>query len=784
LISVPFLVSNNQNLLQHMTTKTFSRGNGYLDDIHISESEKSKEWYLKENIDFLIGNLLREKTHIKTYRNYYNGVRDSKEFEYITKNFGLGTPSKLKFTPLIKPRVDALVGSMLEEKIFTRVSCIDDKTIDAANEEKKVAKVAKLDSILNTFISSNINSSVEGDKDTGMKASELSSALDKTETILNSNFLSSFEVAAQDLVSYFEYDIAIDLLQKFKQLLLDLVVTGECYWRVYCDKVGSDPKLEVIKPENFFYNKNTNSQYINPTDGVVHREFMTRKQILSEYGKFMDSEQKKSLFGEDMQTRSGLELYSGRDIDRYERTDDVVRNQMSYSYIDTLEVFHCEWLAMNEVDLDPEEQEDETQADGYKTQVNKKGYRMDRYEGVKIGDVYINCGKSRHVQRSETRPYECGYSYDGVVYNDRNGKPFSIVGAMKDLQDTYDLTLFYRDNLIANSGVPGNRVNIAGIPKQLGKNFMDRLMKFIAMKKNGFELIDPTEPGAQLFSHYGDYDNSVNGNSLNAVEMVLQTMERQADLIAATNKPMLGQIAERDAVDNVKRGIKQSLLINADLFDLMRTNYRRVLTAMLNISKVCYSKGKKGSYIMGSERIVFDIIPDKIVNSDFAVNITYSSKDEAMLADLKATSKELVANQLLDPDTLIHILLSNSITEVKQLVNSAWAIKKSEVSAAGQANQTIEQLEEQIKQLTNELNKAQQQLKSGQGTDYELKERELSLKEEELQIKKDLESKKLSDQKEFQDNQIRTKQELVQLEREQLYLSGGSGSSAEPRNDV
>lgn len=762
---------------------------GYLEDIHYSEKEKSSEEYLKNNIDFYINQLVREKKYIKTYRNYYNGVRDNEEFKYLTENFGIGTPSKLNFTPLIKPRVDALVAAMVDETFTYRATVIDDKTIDLAEETRKNRYLSELGSAVENFVASNMASAAGGDQQSGMPVSELQMQSKKIESKYGQNYLSDFEVAGQDLLKFFDSDVFIDMAEKLKQLAQDLILTGECYYRVYCERVGSDPIFEVIKPENVFYNKNTNSQYIDTCDAIVHREYLTRKEILRKYGKFMDEVQQKVLFSDRARIKTARSLRSGRDLDRYYGADDPVNGQKSYSNLDVVEVYHVEWLALNEVRIDEEEMQDQNQTDGYKSDVGQWGWRMDRYEGVRIANsVYINCGKSAHIVRSETKPFDCTFTYGGVVYNDRGGKPFSLAGALKDLQDVYDLTIFYRDNLLANSGVPGSRINIAGIPKQLGSSFMERLMKFVALKKNGFELIDPTEPGAQLFNHYGEFDNSVNGQSLQAIDLILKSMERQADVTAATNPQMLGMIAERDAVSNVKQGIRQSLMINADLFNLIRTNQKRLLTDMLNISKICYQKGKKGAYIVGSESYLFNIIPQNLCFSDFAINISYSSKDAAKLADMKAVAKDLITAGALDPDTIIHIILSDSTTEVKQIIDKAWTNKKIETGEVSKATQAAEQLQQQVQQLTNELNKAKQKLEAASQEDKQLKVRELDLKELETNKTLDLDEKKQKDTREFQEAGLDVKNQLVQLEREQLYLTvdngKGASNSSEPKNNI
>jgi len=43
-----------------------------------------------------------------------------------------------------------------------------------------------------------------------------------------------------------------------------------------------------------------------------------------------------------------------------------------------------------------------------------------------------------------------------MFFLDKNGNPFSVVLATADLQDKFDLLLFYRDNLIASSGTVGD----------------------------------------------------------------------------------------------------------------------------------------------------------------------------------------------------------------------------------------------------------------------------------------------------------------------------------------
>lgn len=118
----------------------------------------------------------------------------------------------------------------------------------------------------------------------------------------------------------------------------------------------------------------------------------------------------------------GLEVYPLRDLqaDKYTANDNV------------FPVYECEWI----------EYEDD---------------KLTRHEGVKIGDeIYITRGESENVTRSISNPKDCTLSINGLFFSDKNGNPFSIVLNTMDLQDRYDLTIYYRDSLIASAGSLGD----------------------------------------------------------------------------------------------------------------------------------------------------------------------------------------------------------------------------------------------------------------------------------------------------------------------------------------
>jgi hypothetical protein len=59
---------------------------------------------------------------------------------------------------------------------------------------------------------------------------------------------------------------------------------------------------------------------------------------------------------------------------------------------------------------------------------------------------------------------------------------------------------------------------------------MTRLTKWVTLRKQGLELVDPTEDGANLFQHYGDFNASI--HAINAVNAILESLAVQADIVS------------------------------------------------------------------------------------------------------------------------------------------------------------------------------------------------------------------------------------------------------------
>lgn len=153
----------------------------------------------------------------------------------------------------------------------------------------------------------------------------------------------------------------------------------------------------------------------------------------------------------------------------------------------------------------------------------------------------------------------------------------------------YDLLVFYRDNLIANSGCKGDFIDVALLPTYLGNNVPERLQKWIAYKKQGMALLDTSQDGIQgspLNTIFNGFDDTVRAESINAINMAMQTIQQQVSLVTGVLPEAMAQYEQRDAVSNVQLGVKTTMLLTKQIFKAMDVVYKAANYDMLNLAKL------------------------------------------------------------------------------------------------------------------------------------------------------------------------------------------------------
>lgn len=721
----------------------------------MAKTVKSKD-DLVQYTDRAINELVYPKYKLQKAYNYYNGIRDAEQFRYLEENFGIGNPTSIEFTPLIRKHVDALIGEYLETPILPKVTCKDSTTLSNIARDKHLKIVDEVFRYLQGHLNNTLLSFIEG-RGTTDKAIEYQ--LNKIVQDIDKNYISEYEVAAQNLVEYIMQSRHTDMTEKLKNLFKDLLITGYAYYKVKPSFSGNNIEIEVLDPLNTFVDRNVQSVYIKNSYRAVVRKWMTKAQILNHYGEFLSKDDRKDI---ERMEESGFDTgsYYVRNF-----TDQATGFPMTDGLEAGKEVvpgFPSDEYRISEYRLIPVYEVEWVEAD-------KEGdkYIMNRYETIRIGNelyIYNDDGKSKNVVRSADAPTFCTLSTSGLYFSTRSSEPYSLVLACSHLQDKYDILHFYRDSLIANSGTQGDWVDISMLPVELGVNFTERLQKFLAYKKAGSAIINTSQEGRVYNNNtsFAGYDDTLKSDAIEGIEIAIERTENECSSISGVFRERLNGISERDAVSNVKVGISNSFTVTKQFFQQMDLLVNEILIDSLNVAKIVYKKGKTGALILGDKGVkIFTALPEYFTVTDFDIHIASSTSVLQDMELIKAIIPEFIKAGNIDPATLIEALTARSLTELKANVNASLQRQKDE-------NNMVQNLQQQVEQMTQQLQETQQQLQQAQQKVETLNEQKIQLEQEALNAKNQVDWYNAHTERNYKEGMVEVNQGKVAVEIGQL----------------
>ena len=671
---------------------------------------------LIEKTDKAITELVYPKYDLQKAYNYYNGIRDADQFRYLEEVYGVNAPTTLHFTPLIKKHIDALIGEYLGTPIIPKVSCKDANSISNIDREKQLKIAEELHSFLKNHLKNSILNFIDGKNiEDGLIAQQLKSIVDD----INNSFVSEYEIAAQNVIQYIIQSRDIDLINALRDLLFDLLVTGYTFYKVKSTVEKDNIRIEVLSPLNTFIDRNYNSPYIKNSYRVVVRYWKSKVQILNEYGKEMSQKDRKLLdekwedmyenamyyvrMGETNGIPNTDGLQAGYEVTPgYPRIQEGLRNEL-------IPVYEVEWIETD------------------------KNFVMQRYKTTRIGDeIYVLTGKDEEVIRSQSNPTQCTLSVNGIYFLNRSTKPYSMVLSCAHLQDQYDLLIFYRDNLIANSGTVGDWIDLALLPEKLGVNLSERLMKYQALKKQGLGVIDSSQEGriasgqAPLNTIFNGFDNTVKAQAIQAIQIAIDSIEQTVSSITGVFRERLNGIEQRDAVTNVKIGQNNSFIITKQYYHQMDLIVNELLLDCLNLAKIVFKNGLTGTLILGDKyQKVFTALPEYFTITDHDIRIVTSTDVIKDLEQVRQIIPEFVKSGGLPADMIIEAMTSKSLPDLKYKVKKAMQQAKEENNQLQQLNQQNQQLQQQLQGMQKQLQEAQKKIESLNQTKLQLEQKQL-----------------------------------------------------------
>lgn len=699
-------------------------------------SKKTQAW--KEAcVDYVVGagdsgfggNGRSRSDEMQTYYDLYNSIYNEKDLKYVTNPFKQddGFPAMAQDYNIIKPYVDQLLGEETKRPFNFHPQRISDI---AASEMQEKAKEMLMD-----YIQATIASKLSPEQAARYEQALATGEIQTPEAIakyLQKDYKDIAETEAYHALQFLKRKL--NLTHEFYKGWKDALIGGEEIY--YVGVINGDPYVERVNPMYFDYEHSLDLEFIDDAAWCRRKMIMSATEI---YDRFYDKMSERQL-------NELLELIDQRP--GAGNNPEIRKTSMDYESIklhkinsftdnpfdvDHITVYHCCWKSFKKIGfvtlLNPETGEaEEFQVDeDYKVTGTEQSVEWDWiievWEGYRIGDdMYIGIQPIEYQHISADNPNSQKLPYTGVVYNNTNSKPRSLVSMMKPLQYMY-IVVWYRLELALSRDKGKVAVmDITQIPKSMNID-VNKWMHYLSAL--GVAFINPYDEGWDIPGREGGKPSQFNQLSSwdltmsNVIAEYIQLMQKIEDMVAkltGITPQRQGQIAASELVSNANTAVNMSYHITEPWFWNHNQVKRRVLTMLLNTSKAAWKDNKRYlNYILDDATRAFVQLSDNFFYEDMDIFVDDSTKNQQYIDQLK---------QLLQP----------AMQNGASLLDIAEIITLDNVSMIKNRLEEIEQKRmEQMQQQQQAEQQAQQQMAEQQN---QLKEEELMLKEAEMDLEK------------------------------------------------
>ena len=702
-------------------------------------SKKTKDW--KEAcVDYIIGksgfnsgggrNGRTRYEEMQTYYDLYNSIYNEKDLLYVTNPFKQkdGFPATAQDYNIIKPKIDLLLGEETKRPFNFRVV----RTSDIATSEVQDTAKQMLEDYVMATIMSQLGPEEAQRYQQALQNGEILLP-EKIQKYLSKDYKDIAEVTAYHSLNYLKNKL--NVVHEFYKGWKDALIAGEEIY--YVGIINGNPYLERVNPLYFSYDQSADLEFIHDSDWCCRKMIMSATEI---YDRFYDKMTEKQL-------NELLEMVD--DVSRGGINPEVRKTSMDYPHLktktingltsnpfegsDNINVWHCCWKSFKKIGFvtyqDPNTGEiDELQVDeSYKVtgmELNVEWtWIIEVWEGYRVGeDLYIGIQPLEYQHISADNLNSQKLPYTGVVYNNTNSAPRSLVSMMKPLQYMY-IVLWYRLELaMARDKGKVPVIDVTQIPKSMGID-VNKWMHYLGAL--GVAFINPYEEGWDIPGREGGKPSQFNqftsldltmANTIDQYINLMDKIEAIVSEISGVSKQREGSVASNELVGNVERSIVQSAHITEPWFWVHNQVKKEALTMLLDTSKVAWKDNKRClHYILDDATRAFITLSDEFFYEDMDIFIDDTTKNQQQVEALKQLMQPAMQNgaSLLD---IAEIITMDNISMIKSRLEEIEQKRMEQQQAMEQAQAEREQ---QAIQMQNEI-----------------KEEELMIKEAEMDLEK------------------------------------------------
>lgn len=702
-------------------------------------SKKTQDW--KEAcVDYIAGhsqgssrdgNNRSRKEEMQTYYDLYNSIYSEKDLKYVTNPFKQqdGFPAMAQDYNIIKPKIDLLLGEETKRPFNFRVVHTSDI---ATSEIQDKAKQMIIDYIQATIMSK-LGPEEQARYQEALQSGEIMTP-EQIQKYLSKDYKDIAEITAYHSLNYLKNKL--NITHEFFKGWKDALIGGEEIY--YVGIVNGEPCLQRINPIYFDYDSDTSDlEFIHEAQWCCYEMIMSLTEVYDRlYDKMSEKQLNELLDMMDDRSKGGV-------------TPEVRKTSLDYPHIkthsingfssnpfeeaDNIHVWHCCWKSLKkigfvniinpETGIPEEYQVDETYKEtGNELDVEWK-WIIEVWEGYRIGqDLYVGIQPVEYQHISADNPNAQRLPYTGVIYNNTNSRPRSLVSMMKPLQYMY-IVLWYRLELaMARDKGKVVTMDITQIPKSMNIDVAKWMHYLSAL---GVNFINPYEEGWDIPGREGGKPSQFNqisaldltmANTIDQYINLMDKIESMLSEISGVSKQREGSISSNELVGNVERSVVQSAHITEPWFWVHNQVKKECLTMLLDTAKHAWKDNKTSiQYVLDDATRAFLTLSDDFFYEDMDIFVEDTTKNQQQIEALKNLMQPAMQNgaSLLD---IAEIITMDNVTMIRSKLEEIEQKRMEQQQAMEQAQAEREQ---QMAQIQNEI-----------------KEEELMLKEAEMDLKK------------------------------------------------
>lgn len=702
-------------------------------------SKKTQDW--KEAcVDYIAGhsqgssrdgNNRSRKEEMQTYYDLYNSIYNEKDLKYVTNPFKQqdGFPAMAQDYNIIKPKIDLLLGEETKRPFNFRVVHTSDI---ATSEIQDKAKQMIIDYIQATIMSK-LGPEEQARYQEALQSGEIMTP-EQIQKYLSKDYKDIAEITAYHSLNYLKNKL--NITHEFFKGWKDALIGGEEIY--YVGIVNGEPCLQRINPIYFDYDSDTSDlEFIHEAQWCCYEMIMSLTEVYDRlYDKMSEKQLNELLDMMDDRSKGGV-------------TPEVRKTSLDYPHIkthsingfssnpfeeaDNIHVWHCCWKSLKkigfvniinpETGMPEEYQVDETYKEtGNELDVEWK-WIIEVWEGYRIGqDLYVGIQPVEYQHISADNPNAQRLPYTGVIYNNTNSRPRSLVSMMKPLQYMY-IVLWYRLELaMARDKGKVVTMDITQIPKSMNIDVAKWMHYLSAL---GVNFVNPYEEGWDIPGREGGKPSQFNqisaldltmANTIDQYINLMDKIESMLSEISGVSKQREGSISSNELVGNVERSVVQSAHITEPWFWVHNQVKKECLTMLLDTAKHAWKDNRTSiQYVLDDATRAFLTLSDDFFYEDMDIFVEDTTKNQQQIEALKNLMQPAMQNgaSLLD---IAEIITMDNVTMIRSKLEEIEQKRMEQQQAMEQAQAEREQ---QMAQIQNEI-----------------KEEELMLKEAEMDLKK------------------------------------------------